>query len=75
MARDRRGSEFGGSPGRIQPPPHNPDDSSIETLGRIYATEPAPLPIVIAPTVKPPLPGVRLDDDPQTTTPPSTRKR
>lgn len=36
-----RGSEFGGVGGRIQPPPHDPADSASETLGMIYATNPA----------------------------------
>lgn len=42
MATDpNRGSEFGGVPGRIQPPPHDPADSASETLGLIYGTNPA----------------------------------
>ena len=40
MARDKRPSEFGGVPGRIQPAPHEP--TNAETLSLIYATEPAP---------------------------------
>lgn len=35
-----RGSEYGGVPGRIQPPPHDPADSASETLGLLYATNP-----------------------------------
>lgn len=42
MVRDRRPSEFGGVPGRIQPLPHEP--TTDETLSLIYATEPAPIP-------------------------------
>lgn len=33
-----RGSEFGGVPGLIQPPPHNP--SASERLSMIYAIDP-----------------------------------
>lgn len=40
--RDRRPSEFGGVPGPIQPEPHDPANSTTETLMQIYATEPAP---------------------------------
>lgn len=37
----RKGSEYGGHPGRIQPPPHDPADSASEILGLMYATNPA----------------------------------
>lgn len=37
-----RGTEFGGTAGRIQPPPHTPTPS--EVLSQVYATEPAALP-------------------------------
>lgn len=41
MATDpNRGSEYGGVPGRIQPPPHDPADSASETLGLMYQTNP-----------------------------------
>lgn len=42
--RDKRPSEFGGVPGLIQPPPHDPADSASETLMQVYATEPAARP-------------------------------
>lgn len=54
MARDKRPSEFGGVPGRIQPAPHEPTTS--ETLSLIYATDPAPSPTdpeqIVPPTKK-----------------------
>jgi hypothetical protein len=37
--RDRRPGEFGGVPGRIQPPPHEP--TTDETLSLIYELDPA----------------------------------
>jgi hypothetical protein len=42
VPRDKRPSEFGGVPGRIQPPPHEP--TTDETLSQVYATDPAALP-------------------------------
>jgi len=34
------GSEYGGYPGRIQPPPHDPVDVPYEQLQIVYATSP-----------------------------------
>lgn len=36
-----RGSEYGGAPGLIQPPPHDVADSASEMLSQIYKTNPA----------------------------------
>lgn len=33
-----KGSEYGGVPGRVQPPPHDVADWPSEILGRVYAT-------------------------------------
>lgn len=33
------GTEFGGRPGRVQPPPHDPANSASETLHALYATD------------------------------------
>lgn len=36
-----RGSEYGGVPGLVQPPPHEPSGSAQEKLLGIYQTDPA----------------------------------
>lgn len=57
--RDKRPSQFGGVPGRVQPAPHEP--TNAETLGFIYATEPAP--------------AIALTDTVEDTVPETQRKR
>lgn len=37
----RKGSEYGGHPGLIQPPPHDPSDSASETRFLMMRTNPA----------------------------------
>ena len=73
MVRDKRASEFGGVPGRIQPAPHEP--TNAETLSQIYGTEPSPVLRVKMPEVKATLPRIRPDEDPETFTPATQRRR
>lgn len=73
--RERGASEFGGRPGLIQPPPHDPADVPSETLMQIYATEPAP-PIPETPPAppKPTAPAIR-EADPVDWVPATERRR
>ena len=72
-SQDKRASEYGGVPRRIQPVPHEPTNS--ETLMQVYATEPAPLPYVPPVTTRTPPPRQRPEIDPETFTPDTRRMR
>jgi hypothetical protein len=74
VVRDKRASEFGGRPGLIQPPPHDPADVPSETLMQIYATDPAPKLPEEQPRVKVDPPGIR-EPDPEDWVPVTERRR